>query len=39
VHPDGSINSTWWDANVSNGAWDPGRVFAATASGKAVRSA
>ncbi len=36
VHPDGSINSTWWDANVANGAWDPTRVFAATAPSKAV---
>ena len=36
VHPDGSINSTWWDANVANGAWDPSRVFAATAPAKAI---
>jgi len=36
VHPDGSINSTWWDANVAGGAWDPTRVFAATAPGKAA---
>src|ERR1019366_2905054 len=36
VHPDGSINSTWWDANVAGGAWDSTRVFDATASGKAV---
>src|SRR5208283_3992891 len=36
VHPDGSINSTWWDATKANGAWDPTRVFAATAPGKAV---
>ena len=36
VHPDGSINSTWWDANVANGAWDPTRVFAATPPGKAA---
>jgi hypothetical protein len=31
-----SINSTWWDANVVNGAWDPNRVFTATAPGKAA---
>ena len=36
VHPDGSIHSTWWDANVAGGASDPTRVFAATAPGKAV---
>ncbi len=36
VHPDGSINSTWWDANAAGGAWDPARVFAATAPGKAA---
>ena len=35
VHPDGSINSTWWDAGVAGGAWDPNRVFAATAPGMA----
>ena len=35
VHPDGSINATWWDANVANGSWDPSRVFALTAPGKA----
>jgi len=36
VHPDGSINSTWWDANAAGGAWDPTRVFAATAPGQAL---
>ncbi|CAN7793515.1 glycoside hydrolase family 127 protein [Paraburkholderia hospita] len=36
VHSDGSIHSTWWDANVENGVWDPARVFAVTAPGEAV---
>ena len=31
VGPDHSIESTWWDAGVANGSWDPNRVFAATA--------
>jgi hypothetical protein len=35
VNPDGSINSTWWDANVAGGSWDLNRVFAATAPGAA----
>jgi DUF1680 family protein len=36
VAPDGSIKSTWWDANLENGDWDPTRVFAATPAGQAA---
>jgi hypothetical protein len=36
IHPDGSIRSTWWDANTAGGAWLPSRVFTATPAGEAV---